>query len=53
MHIPYFNVNIVRYSLVDLMQSSENNSVLFWIEMYKLILNFIWQCKGPRIIKIV
>lgn len=52
MHIAYFNVNIVRCSLVDLMQSNENNSN-FFIEMYKLILNFIWQCKGPRIVKIV
>ena len=26
---------------------------IFFVEMYKLILNFIWQCKGPRTVKIV
>lgn len=43
---------LLSCSFIDLMQFNENNSN-FFVEMYKLILNFIWQCKGPRTVRIV
>lgn len=54
MNIPYFTVNIVKMFIY------RSNAILtkirvnfFLVEMYKLILNFIWQCKGLRRVKMI
>lgn len=43
---------LLSCSFIDLMLSMKIIAI-FFLEMYKLILNFIWQCKGPRRVKIV
>lgn len=50
-----FKVNIVKifiYRSNTIPMKIAANS-FFLVEIYKLILNFSWQCKGPRIDKII